>query len=58
METQISRSTLKKATNHLINHSGYAVTYIRSLGYERVPTGGRALDFIAFMPWALQKFTH
>ena len=47
-KTQISRSTLKKATFHLINHSDF----------ERVPTGGRVLDFIAFMPWALQKFTH
>ena len=48
MKAQISRSTLKKATYHLLNHSGF----------ERVPTGGRVLDFIAFMPWALQKFTH
>ena len=48
VQTQISRPTLKKATYHLINHSGF----------ERVPTSGRVLDFIAFMPWALLKFTH
>ena len=48
MKTQILRPTLKKATYHLINHPGF----------ERVPTGGRVLYFIAFMPWALLKFTH
>ena len=47
-KTRVSRPTLKKATYHLIDHSGF----------ERVPTGGRVLDFIAFMPWALLKFTH
>ena len=48
MKTQISRPTLMKATYHLINHPGFI----------RVPTGGCVLDFIAFMPWALLKFTH
>ena len=47
MKSQISRPTLKKATYHLINHPGF----------ERVPTGRRVLDLIAFMPWALLKFT-
>ena len=48
MKAQISQPTSKKATYHLINHPGF----------ERVPTGGRVLDFIAFKPWALLKFTH
>ena len=48
LKTEISRPTSKKATYHLINHPGF----------ECVPTGGRVLDFIAFMPWALLKFTH
>ena len=48
MKTQVSRPTLMKATYQLINHPGF----------ERVPTGGRVLDFIAFMPWTLLKFTH
>ena len=29
-----------------------------SSGFEHVPTVGRVIDFIAFMPWALLKFVH
>ena len=48
IRNQISRFTLKKVSYGLINHSDF----------ERVPTDRRVLDFIAFMPGALQKFTH